>query len=169
MAKTFYVQNKKTREMLNRKGTWSKSTASYRLAEFNTAAEAESAFPQGAECRVIYGGKVGENLRNKPVESTPKIASVEVPEAAVASETKIDLKSSHAAAPKFFLRKTKLFLDNSDKFSERSMSENVARFDTLNDALDKAEALDVHLDDVTVMSCLVCPNPPKLPAGRPVR
>jgi hypothetical protein len=53
MATVFYVRNKKTREVLNKQGTWSRDMGSYRLAEFASEAEATAAFPAGVECLIV--------------------------------------------------------------------------------------------------------------------
>jgi hypothetical protein len=53
MEVDYYVQNKKTQEVLNRQGTWSEYFGSYRLATFTTHMEAEAAFPSGVECIVV--------------------------------------------------------------------------------------------------------------------
>jgi len=53
MATVFYVRNKKTREVLNKQGTWSRDMGSYRLAEFASEAEATAAFPVGVECLIV--------------------------------------------------------------------------------------------------------------------
>lgn len=145
MAKTFYVQNKKTREFLNQKGSWSKTVSSYRVAEFDDEPSARAAFPQDAECQVIFGNKREEQ---KPAVkgASPLLKAVAAPESA---------SPSKLVAPKFFLRKGQLFLDISDKFSVRHVSEAAARFDTRDQALDKAEALGVNLDDIVVASMLV--------------
>lgn len=49
----FYVRNRKTREILNQQGSWSRDFGSYRLAEFATEAEAIAAFPAGVECVAV--------------------------------------------------------------------------------------------------------------------
>ncbi len=49
----YYVRNKKTREILNQQGTWSRDFGSYRLAEFPSEADATAAFPAGIDCVVV--------------------------------------------------------------------------------------------------------------------
>lgn len=49
----YYVQNKKTREVLNRRGGWSEDFGSYRLAIFASEAAAQAAFPSGVECLAV--------------------------------------------------------------------------------------------------------------------
>jgi len=53
MTTVFYVRNKRTREVLNKHGSWSRDFGSYRLAEFTTEADATAAFPAGVECLVV--------------------------------------------------------------------------------------------------------------------
>jgi hypothetical protein len=53
MSTVYYVRNKRTRELLNQKGTWSQDFGSYRLASFDTETAAEASFPPGIECSVI--------------------------------------------------------------------------------------------------------------------
>jgi hypothetical protein len=60
----YFVQNKRTRQVLNRQGTWSRDFGSYRLATFATEAEATAAFPAGVECVVV-------EKKKKPSEETP--------------------------------------------------------------------------------------------------
>jgi len=55
----FYVRNKKTREILNQQGSWSRDFGSYRLAEFPSEAEATAAFPAGIECVVVKRERKG--------------------------------------------------------------------------------------------------------------
>lgn len=55
----YYVQNKKTREVLNQQGTWSRDFGSYRLAEFVSEADATAAFPAGVECVVVKRERKG--------------------------------------------------------------------------------------------------------------
>jgi hypothetical protein len=55
----YYVQNKKTREVLNQQGTWSRDFGSYRLAEFASEAEATAAFPAGVECIFVKRERKG--------------------------------------------------------------------------------------------------------------
>jgi hypothetical protein len=55
----YYVQNKKTREVLNQQGTWSRDFGSYRLAEFATEVEAVAAFPAGVECIFVKRERKG--------------------------------------------------------------------------------------------------------------
>lgn len=55
----YYVRNKKTREILNQQGSWSRDFGSYRLAEFTTEAEATAAFPAGIECIVVQRERKG--------------------------------------------------------------------------------------------------------------
>lgn len=55
----YYVQNKKTREVLNQQGTWSRDFGSYRLAEFASEGAATSAFPAGVECIVVKRERKG--------------------------------------------------------------------------------------------------------------
>ena len=57
MAKIYYVQNKVTSEILNKKGGWSEKLTSYRLAEFASEEEAKAAFPNGVECEVAVRNK----------------------------------------------------------------------------------------------------------------
>ena len=63
MELVYFVQNKRTRQVLNKQGTWSRDFGSYRLASFTTDTEATAAFPAGVEC-VVVGKK-------KPTEETP--------------------------------------------------------------------------------------------------
>ncbi len=63
MELIYFVQNKRTRQVLNKQGTWSRDFGSYRLASFATEAEATAAFPAGVES-VVVGKK-------KPTEETP--------------------------------------------------------------------------------------------------
>ena len=60
MEKIYYVENKRTREILNLKGGWSDSIKSYRVATFDTEAAATAAFPPGVECRIVSGWKKEE-------------------------------------------------------------------------------------------------------------
>lgn len=60
MELVYYVQNKRTRQVLNRQGTWSRDFGSYRLAEFASEAEATAAFPAGVECVVVEKKKTPE-------------------------------------------------------------------------------------------------------------
>ncbi len=53
MTSIYFVRNKRTREILNKQGTWSRDFGSYRLAEFNAEADAIAAFPPGVECVVV--------------------------------------------------------------------------------------------------------------------
>jgi hypothetical protein len=55
----YYVQNKKTREVLNQQGSWSRDFGSYRLAEYATEADATAAFPAGIECVVVKRERKG--------------------------------------------------------------------------------------------------------------
>lgn len=55
----YYVQNKKTREVLNQQGTWSRDFGSYRLAEFASEGAATAAFPAGFECIVVKRERKG--------------------------------------------------------------------------------------------------------------
>jgi hypothetical protein len=55
----YYVRNKKTREVLNQQGTWSRDFGSYRLAEFATEAEAIAAFSAGVECVSVKRDRKG--------------------------------------------------------------------------------------------------------------
>jgi len=55
----YYVQNKKTREVLNQQGTWSRDFGSYRLAEFASEADATAALPAGTECVVVKRERKG--------------------------------------------------------------------------------------------------------------
>lgn len=55
----YYVQNKKTRQVLNQQGTWSRDFGSYRLAEFSSEAEATAAFPAGVDCAVVKRERKG--------------------------------------------------------------------------------------------------------------
>lgn len=55
----YYVRNKKTREVLNQQGSWSRDFGSYRLAEFASEAEATAAFPAGVECVVVKRERKG--------------------------------------------------------------------------------------------------------------
>ena len=57
MQKVYYVQNKRTRKVLNAKGGWSEKLTSYRLAEFASEAEAQAAFPAGIDCDVVSRNK----------------------------------------------------------------------------------------------------------------
>ena len=63
MELVYYVQNKRTRQVLNKQGTWSRDFGSYRLAAFATEAEATAAFPAGVECAAV--------AKKKPSEETP--------------------------------------------------------------------------------------------------
>ena len=53
MTTVYFVRNKRTREVLNKQGTWSRDFGSYRLAEFASEAEATAAFPPGVECVIV--------------------------------------------------------------------------------------------------------------------
>ena len=53
MELVYFVQNKRTRQVLNKQGTWSRDFGSYRLAEFASEVEATAAFPVGVECVVV--------------------------------------------------------------------------------------------------------------------
>lgn len=57
MQKVYYVQNKRTREVLNAKGGWSDKITSYRLAEFASEADAQAAFPAGVDCEIVVRNK----------------------------------------------------------------------------------------------------------------
>lgn len=57
MKRVYYVQNKRTKEVLNGKGGWSDGLTSYRLAEFETETAAVAAFPVGVECVVAVRTK----------------------------------------------------------------------------------------------------------------
>lgn len=52
MKQVFYVKRKHGSEVLNLKGGWSESRNSYRLAFFDSEAEATAAIPAGVECVV---------------------------------------------------------------------------------------------------------------------
>ena len=56
----YFVQNKRTRQVLNRQGTWSRDFGSYRLAEFASEVEATAAFPAGVECVAVEKKKPSE-------------------------------------------------------------------------------------------------------------
>ena len=60
MELVYYVKNKRTRQVLNRQGTWSRDFGSYRLAEFASETEATAAFPAGVECVVVEKKKTPE-------------------------------------------------------------------------------------------------------------
>ena len=60
MELVYYVKNKRTRQVLNRQGTWSRDFGSYRLAEFASEAEATAAFPVGVDCVVVEKKKIPE-------------------------------------------------------------------------------------------------------------
>lgn len=53
MTTIYFVRNKRTREILNKQGTWSRDFGSYRLAEFSAESDATAAFPPGVECVVV--------------------------------------------------------------------------------------------------------------------
>lgn len=53
MTRVYYVQNRKNSKVLNQKGEWSERLTSYRLAEFDTEAAAQAAFPAGVDCVVV--------------------------------------------------------------------------------------------------------------------
>jgi hypothetical protein len=58
---TYYVQDKRTKKILNLSGGWSESPRSYRVREFQTEGEALAAIPEGVPCWVFsLGRKSGE-------------------------------------------------------------------------------------------------------------
>lgn len=60
MELVYFVQNKRTRQVLNKQGTWSRDFGSYRLAEFVSEVEATAAFPVGVECVAVEKKKPSE-------------------------------------------------------------------------------------------------------------
>ena len=60
MELVYFVQNKRTRQVLNKQGTWSRDFGSYRLAEFASEVEATAAFPVGVECVAVEKKKPSE-------------------------------------------------------------------------------------------------------------
>ena len=64
MELVYFVQNKRTRQVLNKQGTWSRDFGSYRLAEFASEVEATAAFPVGVECIAV-------EKKKKPSEEKP--------------------------------------------------------------------------------------------------
>lgn len=49
----FFVQNKRTLQVLNLKGGWSDGLGSYRLAQFATLEDATAVIPEGVDCKVV--------------------------------------------------------------------------------------------------------------------
>jgi hypothetical protein len=134
MEKIYYVQNRRTREILNQKGAWSKGIKSYRVATFDTEDDAKAAFPQGVDCQVLPGWK-------KPAKTLPAVL------AAVAGKK----LGAIGSGKKVCIQKGNRYLCADDTFSSRSRNcETTALFDSEDAALDKAEALGLDLDRIHV-------------------
>lgn len=144
MTKAYYVLNKTTRQVLNAKGGWSRSFSSYRLAEFETEADAQAAFPADASCEAV--------AVEKPASRTLRVSA------------------SAGLSVEYLLRSQHAFLDKNDKFSlPMSRNEKIAVFESEDAALDKAEALGVALDDVRIFARRMRELPPELAARLSVK
>jgi hypothetical protein len=55
VRKVFFVKNNRSGKVLNLSGGWSRGFTSYRVATFETEAEALLAVPPGEDCRVLSG------------------------------------------------------------------------------------------------------------------
>jgi len=135
MAQVYFVENKRTQEILNLKGGWSNSVGSYRLAEFDTEDAAKAAFPAGVDCGVRRGNRQEVTW---PAPSTPLARAMS--------------PAGKSPATKFFVRKGTKFLNKTDEFKAKTiLAEDSASFNSQDEALDKVEALGVSLDLVHVV------------------
>lgn len=120
MKQVFYVRKDFGGSVLNLAGGWSKNLGSYRVAYFDTEAEAQAAIPAGVEASV----RPFTDKEKPPRESE--------------------------GFEFFIMGKNNKFLDPQDAFTLPNHRGSVA-FDTQDAALDKAEALGVHLDNVDII------------------
>lgn len=146
MAKTYYVQNKRTHEVLNQKGGWSANLASYRLAEFDSEDAATAAFVDGVECVVVSAPKAEASTITPPVVPD-RVARLAARQAGALART----AAAAPSGPRFVVTKGTKFLDAQDQFEARTMRQ-AASFASESDALDKVEALGVSLDRVIVVN-----------------
>jgi len=121
MKKLYYIKNNDTGKLLNRKGGWSNNFTSYRLASFETKEAAEASAPSGIEYKIIE----------------------------ILEKTEFNNLNF-----KFYLKdlKTKYYLDKSNEFKAYTVSDSsVIMFDTEDLALDKAEDLNINLEEIRVI------------------
>lgn len=121
MEYLYYIVNNKNGKVLNKKGGWSDNFLSYRLASFETKEAAEAAIPPDQSCKVIES-----------------------------------LKQTESKDPsfKFILKnlKNKCYLDNSNEFKSYALSNpNTVIFNDESLALDKAEELNINLEEIQVV------------------
>lgn len=136
MQNVYLVRNAVTRKILNRKGGWSRNTASYRLAEFATKEAAEAAFPAGEKCEVLFIG----NREEMVAKYAPALLKA--------------LMDSDRPGVMFFILRYNMFLDKNDTFCLKHMNPvKGASFDSESAALDKAEELGLDLDTIRVVRC----------------
>lgn len=64
MSQSYYVQNKRTKKILNLSGGWSDSPRSYRVHEFRTEEDAVAAIPEGVDCWVFTLGRKSSEVGN---------------------------------------------------------------------------------------------------------
>jgi hypothetical protein len=121
MKKLYYIKNNDTGKLLNRKGGWSNNFTSYRLASFETKEAAEASAPSGIEYKIIE----------------------------ILEKTEFNNLNF-----KFYLKdlKTKYYLYKSNEFKAYTVSDSsVIMFDTEDLALDKAEDLNINLEEIRVI------------------
>lgn len=136
MKKIYFVQNSKTREILNLKGGWSDGPTSYRVATFDSEAAARAAFPADVTCEVCAW-----NVRDESEDG------VKGPPGSVGRSL-----ASSTLTHQFFLQKGNKFLDKDDVFKAGGFGQGAAQpFASKDAALDKAESLGLDLDDVYVV------------------
>lgn len=127
MENVYLVRRKSTGQYLNQKGQWAKGIASYRLKEFATEEEAKLAFPEGEECLI--------SKKSKKSSAAPQ-------------KTDDNLKFKYYLEDLF----SKCYLNSNNEFKVwAAIMPEAVSFSSLDDALDKAEELNLDLDKVRVV------------------
>ena len=118
----YYVRNKETRQVLNKKLNWSKNIFSYGLMEFESEENATAAIPEGIDCEILKLNKVDKN---------------------VVIEAKFCIKNIFT---------NRFYLDKNDLFTLKSyLLPEVASFTSEDEAIAKAESLNLDLDSIKII------------------
>lgn len=117
----YYVRDINTYCILNKKNGWTRSINSYGLKEFESEEAAKAAFVPGVECIVV--------------KSTKKVVNLE-------KESKYNYVLDYRGK----------YLSLSDEFIlAKEKDNNVKKFSSENEAVAKAEELDINLEKIIVI------------------